>query len=144
MVRDAHGRGVAPAFMTRTWYFTGRFSLFCGTALRHNDTGLRPWHVFDTEVWSKVAHSLAGLVFMKEPPHVDPRAALAHAHGYPARFTVHLIPLASAPSVAAAAAMTNQSARGYVNAIAASTSATGFTGSDWRASHNNGRCTPVT
>jgi hypothetical protein len=138
------------AFMTRTWYFTGRFSLFYGTALRHNDTGLRPWHLFDAQVWSKVAHSLAGLVFMNEPPHADPRAAivvigvtigvlamwqtplarkvpagilivaigsvlsafLAHSHGYPGRFTVHLIPLASALSVVAAAAMTNQSARG--------------------------------
>ena len=153
------------AFMTRTWYFTGHFSLFYGTALRHNDTGLRPWHVFDTEVWSKVGHSLAGLIFMNEPPRPDPRslvlvagmivgllaalqfpiarripvslllvtmggvagAFLAHSHGYPGRFSVHLVPLASA-----------------LTAIAASTMTSGLTGSDWRVSHNNGKCTPVT
>jgi hypothetical protein len=153
------------AFMTRTWYFTGHFSLFYGTALRHNDTGLRPWSVFDADVWSKVGHSVAGLVFMNEPPRPDPRslvlvagtivavlallqfpmarripaalllvtmggvigAFLAHSHGYPGRFSVHLVPLASA-----------------LTAIAASTMTTGLTGNDWRASHNNGRCTPVT
>ena len=129
------------AFMTRTWYFTGVFSLFHGTSLRHNDTGLRPWHFLDGVVWSKVGHSLAGLMFMNEPPHADARslvvvagvlvgllatlqlsfsrsipaglllaaigsvvaAFLAHSHGYPGRFTVHLIPLASAITVIAAA-----------------------------------------
>jgi hypothetical protein len=153
------------AFMTRTWYFSGHFSLFYGTALRHNDTGLRPWHVFDSEVWSKVGHSLMGLVFMNEPPQPDARsfvmvagvviallaivqlpianripaglllvtiggalgAFLAHSHGYPGRFSVHLVPLASA-----------------LTAIAASMMTSGLTGSDWRVSHNNGRCTPVT
>ena len=132
------------AFMTRTWYFTGAFSLFHGTSLRHNDTGLRPWHFLDAAVWSKVGHSLAGLVFMNEPPHADVRALvvaagitvgllaalqiyfsrnipaglllvtagsaaaafLAHSHGYPGRFTVHLIPLASAITAIAAAAIT--------------------------------------
>ena len=148
------------AFMTRTWYFTGNFSLFYGTALRHNDTGLRPWHVFDAEVWSKVAHSLAGLIFMNEPPRPDPRslviiagtivgvvaalqfpiarripaalllvtmggvvgAFLAHSHGYPGRFSIHLVPLASA-----------------LTAIAASTMTSGLTGSDWRVSQSSGR-----
>ena len=138
------GFGIALlAFMTRTWYFTGAFSLFHGTSLRHNDTGLRPWHFLDTEVWSKVGHSLAGLVFMNEPPHPDPRslvvvagvmvgllaafqlsfsrsipaglllvaigsvvaAFLAHSHGYPGRFTVHLIPLASAMTAIAASTL---------------------------------------
>ena len=129
------------AFMARTWYFTGAFSLFYGTSLRHNDTGLRPWHVIDAEVWSKVGHSLAGLLFMNEPPHPDIRsivvvagvmvgvlaaaqvafakaipaglllvaigstvaAFLAHSHGYPGRFTVHVIPLAAAMTAIAAA-----------------------------------------
>ena len=121
-------------FMTRTWYYTGVFSLFYGTSLRHNDTGLRPWTLFDGEVWAKVWHSLAATVFMNEPPRPDPRAVvmivgalvaivaflfrpvgkrvpavvvlaamggtvgafLAHAHGYPGRFSIHLIPLACA------------------------------------------------
>jgi hypothetical protein len=131
------------AFMARTWYFTGAFSLLHGTSLRHNDTGLRPWHFLDAAVWSRVGHSLAGLVFMNEPPHVDPRslvvvagvmvgllaalqlsfsrtipaglllvasgsvvaAFLAHSHGYPGRFTVHLIPLASAITAIAASTL---------------------------------------
>jgi hypothetical protein len=153
------------AFMARTRYFTGVFSLFHGTALRHNDTGLRPWSVLDVEVWTKVGHSLAGFVFMNEPPRPDVRtlvvaagitvavlaalqfpvvrrvpaalvlvtlgsvagAFVAHSHGYPGRFTVHVVPFASA-----------------VIAIAASTITSGFTGSDWRVSHSKGTCTPVT
>jgi hypothetical protein len=129
------GFGIAVlAFMSRTYYFTGVFSLFHGTALRHNDTGLRPWTMLDGEVWSKVGHSLAGLVFMNEPPRPDVRsvivvagvliavlaalqlpiarrvpaalvlvtlggvlgACFAHSHGYPGRFSVHLVPFASA------------------------------------------------
>lgn len=152
-------------FMTRTWYFNGRFALFYGTALNKNDTGLRPWQLFDGEVWAKVAHSVSGLVFMNEPPQPDARslvvvagaviaalallqlpiarkipaglllvtiggvlaAFLAHSHAYPGRFSVHLVPLASA-----------------LTAIAASRMISGLTGSDWRVSHSNGRCTPVT
>lgn len=148
------------AFMARTQYFTGHFSLFYGTALSKNDTGLRPWTVFDAEVWSKVGHSLTGLLFMNEPPAPDVRSAvlvtgavvaimallpipmarripaalvfvtvtgaisawLVHSHAYPGRFTVHLIPFASA-----------------LTAIAASTMTSGFTGSDWRVSQSSGR-----
>ena len=61
-------------FMTRTWYYTGSFSMFYGTSLRHNDTGLRPWTLFDATVWSKVAHSLWAFVWMNEPPAPDARA----------------------------------------------------------------------
>ena len=136
------------AFMARTWYFTGLFSLLHGTSLRNNDTGLRPWHFIDATVWSKVAHSVAGLVFMNEPPHVDARslvivagvmvgliallqlplsrsipaglllvaigsviaAFLAHSHGYPGRFSVHLIPIAGALTAMAAARLRRTSA----------------------------------
>jgi hypothetical protein len=66
-------------FMTRTWYFTGAFSLFHGTSLRHNDTGLRPWTLFDPAVWAKVWHSLASLMWMNEPPRVDARAMVMAA-----------------------------------------------------------------
>jgi hypothetical protein len=121
-------------FMLRTWHYTGVFSLFYGTSLRHNDTGLRPWTLFDGVVWEKVGHSLATLVFMNEPPRPDPRAVVmiagvgvalaallqlpaarrvpaaivattagaclaaffAHAHGYPGRFSIHIVPFASA------------------------------------------------
>ncbi len=126
--------GALALFMTRTWHFTGDFSLFYGTSLRHNDTGLRPWTLFDGEVWSKVWHSLLAFAWMNEPPRADPRAVVmvagcligvaallqvpvarrlpaalvitaagsivgaffAHAHGYPGRFSIHAVPLASA------------------------------------------------
>lgn len=125
-------------FAMRTWYYTGVFSLFHGTSLKHNDTGLRPWTLLDAEVWSRIAHSLQATLFMNEPPRPDPRAVmvvagavvallalaqtrlarrvpvialvaavggtlgafLAHAHGYPGRFTIHLIPFACALTVA--------------------------------------------
>jgi len=128
-------------FAWRTWHYTGVFSLFHGTSLRHNDTGLRPWTLLDGEVWSKVGHSLASLVVMNEPPHFDPRAIVmiagaivlvaaiiqlpiartvpaavviiaagasvsalfAHAHGYPGRFSIHAVPLASALAFTVAA-----------------------------------------
>lgn len=121
-------------FMWRTWHYTGVFSLFHGTSLNVNDTGLRPWTLLDGEAWSKVGHSLATLILMNEPPRADPRALVmvggaliavaallqtpvarrvpaavvilaagasvsaffAHAHGYPGRFSIHLVPFASA------------------------------------------------
>ena len=127
-------------FMLRTWYFTGVFALFYGTSLRHNDTGLRPWTLFNGEVWAKVSHSLYSFVWMNEPAHPDPRAAImaagflvgvlallqvpvarrvpgalvlaaagatvgaffAHGHGYPGRFSIHAVPLASALAMTAA------------------------------------------
>jgi hypothetical protein len=141
------GAGVL-AFMARTWHYTGEFSLFLGTSLRHNDTGLRPWTLFDGEVWSKVGHSLAATVWMNEPPHPDPRALfvvlgtivalaallqlpvarwvpavalvafagaragafLAHAHGYPGRFSIHIVPFACALTMSAAAQLGKRAA----------------------------------
>lgn len=125
-------------FMLRTWYYTGAFSLFYGTSLRHNDTGLRPWTLFDGDAWTKVAHSLASFAWLNEPPRFDPRALVmiagvlvaiaallqvpvarrvpgslvlvaagaslgafvAHAHGYPGRFSIHAVPLAGALAIA--------------------------------------------
>jgi len=130
-------------FAWRTWYYTGVFSLFYGTSLKVNDTGLRPWTIFDSAVWGRISHSLQATVFMNEPPRPDPRAVfvaagsavalaslvwqrlasgvpaiaviaaaggtlgafLAHAHGYPGRFTIHLLPFASALAVTGVAAL---------------------------------------
>ena len=127
-------------FMTRTRYYTGDFSLFYGTSLRHNDTGLRPWTILDGAVWEKVWHSLLAFAWMNEPPRPDVRAIVmvagcliglaalfqvpiarrlpaalvltaagsvigaffAHAHGYPGRFSIHAVPLASAMTAIAA------------------------------------------
>ena len=66
-------------FMTRTWWYTGRFSALYGTSLKNNDIGLRIDTVAEPAVWQKIAHSLATLVFVNEPPHVDPRAAFVIA-----------------------------------------------------------------
>ena len=141
--------GVA-LFALRTWYYTGVFSLFFGTSLRHNDTGLRPWTLFDGEVWSRVGHSLWSLIWMNEPTHPDLRALVmatgaivaigaivqlpvarrvpaallivtvgatigsffAHGHPYPGRFSIHVIPLASALTAIAAAKTTMALSRG--------------------------------
>ena len=130
-------------FAWRTWYYTGVFSLFHGTSLKNNDTGLRPWTVLDGEVWSRIAHSLQATIFMNEPPRPDPRALfvvlgvlvaiaavlqvpiarrvpaiavitlagafvgafLAHAHGYPGRFTIHIVPLTAALAMTAVASV---------------------------------------
>jgi hypothetical protein len=72
------GAGVV-ALMTRTWWYTGQFSLFYGTSLNYNDTGLRSLHVLNPQVWSKVLHSLASFVFMNEPPRPDVRATFVIA-----------------------------------------------------------------
>lgn len=130
-------------FAWRTWHYTGVFSLFHGTSLKVNDTGLRPWTLFDGAVWGRIGHSLQATVFMNEPPRPDPRvifvagggavavlsliwhrlasrvpamaviaaaggtlgAFLAHAHGYPGRFTIHLLPFACALAMAGIAAL---------------------------------------
>lgn len=136
-------------FAWRTWYYTGVFSLFYGTSLKNNDTGLRPWTLFDGEVWARIAHSLQATVFMNEPPRPDPRALivvagvavaalamfwpragwrvpaialivaaggtlgafLAHAHGYPGRFTIHLLPFGAILTMTGAALLRQRGSR---------------------------------
>jgi hypothetical protein len=66
--------GVA-LFAARTWWYTGVFSLFYGTSLKNNDTGLRLTTLGAPTVWRSVAHSLSSLVWMNEPPRPDARAA---------------------------------------------------------------------
>jgi hypothetical protein len=61
------------AFAARTWWFTGVFSLFYGTSLKNNDTGLRVTTLGSVEVWRRVTHSLGALLWMNEPAHPDPR-----------------------------------------------------------------------
>jgi hypothetical protein len=67
------------AFMTRTWWYTGVFSLLYGTSLRNNDTGLRLTTLGSADVWHKVTHSLAALVWMNEPARFDPRGLIVVA-----------------------------------------------------------------
>lgn len=134
-------------FAARTWHYTGVFSLFYGTSLKNNDTGLRPWTLFDAPVWERIAHSLQATVFMNEPTRPDPRAMvmvagtivlllaiaqtrisgrvpaiaaiaaiggiagafIAHAHGYPGRFTIHLLPFAGTLAMTGSAALMGRS-----------------------------------
>lgn len=65
--------GVA-LFMVRTWWYTGVFSLFYGTSLKNNDTGLRLQTLASADVWTRITHSLATLVWVNEPPQPDVRA----------------------------------------------------------------------
>lgn len=62
-------------FAARTWWYTGVFSLFYGTALKNNDTGLRLTTLGTPAVWRTVSHSLSSLIWMNEPPRPDIRAA---------------------------------------------------------------------
>src|SRR5262249_47489153 len=66
-------------FATRTWWYTGVFSVLYGTSLKNNDTGLRLTTIATLAPWQKVAHSLSALVWMNEPPRPDVRAALVGA-----------------------------------------------------------------
>ena len=66
--------GVA-LFMLRTWWYTDVFSLFYGTSLKNNDTGLRLQTLASSDVWTRIAHSLASLIWVNEPPQPDIRAA---------------------------------------------------------------------
>lgn len=75
----AYGAMVAAGvglFMMRTWWYTGVFSLFYGTSLKNNDTGLRLQTLLSPEVWTRITHSLATLVWVNEPPQPDIRAAV--------------------------------------------------------------------
>ena len=66
-------------FAWRTWFYSGVFSLLYGTSLKNNDTGLRVSTVGSLIVWKRIAHSLSALVWMNEPPALDPRALLVVA-----------------------------------------------------------------
>jgi hypothetical protein len=130
-------------FATRTWWYTGVFSVLYGTSLKNNDTGLRLSTMMSMAPWRKVVHSLSALVWMNEPPRPDARALLvaggvlvavaalcqvprlrdvpasiviviagstlssffAHAHGYPGRMSIHLVPFAVSAAVIAATRM---------------------------------------
>ena len=66
-------------FAWRTWFYSGVFSLLYGTSLKNNDTGLRVSTVGSLIVWKRIAHSVSALVWMNEPPALDPRALLVVA-----------------------------------------------------------------
>ena len=66
-------------FATRTWWYTGVFSVLYGTSLKNNDTGLRLGTIASQEVWARISHSLRALVWMNEPPAAELRALIVAA-----------------------------------------------------------------
>jgi len=70
--------GVA-LFATRTWWYTGVFSVLYGTSLKNNDTGLRLGTIGSADVWARIGHSIRALVWMNEPPSPAPRGLLVVA-----------------------------------------------------------------
>ena len=123
------------------------------------DTGLRPWHVFDSVVWSKIGHSLTGLVFMNEPPRLDPRAIIVVTGAVVAIAALLQLPIArripaalllvTVGCVLGAFLAHSHGYRGRftvhivplaaaLTAIAANAMTSGFTGNDWRVSQSSG------
>jgi len=112
---------------TRTWYYGGRFSVFQGTSLALNFTGFEPGKTIHSVFTSLIANEsfdvrglpiLVGVAVALLAVLQVPRfsallvgaaltclsgvagAFIAHAHGYPGRFSVHLLPFASAMTAA--------------------------------------------
>jgi hypothetical protein len=110
----------------RTAYFTGRFSIFQGTSLTLNYLGLDPAKIahsvlataignesFDVRGLPILAGVVAALLAVLQVPGFSTLplapavvclagmagAFIAHAHGYPGRFSVHLLPIATALTV---------------------------------------------
>ena len=69
------------AFAARTWYYTGRFSLFAGTSLGFNAIGLGTtldsW--WSADAWRRAIASLMMLVTVQDPPRFDIRSVLVVA-----------------------------------------------------------------
>jgi hypothetical protein len=107
----------------RTWYYGGRFSVFQGSSLAINYTGFEPAKVLHSLMATMIANEafdprglpiLAGVVAallailqvalfdrLSLAPSLLCLAGLAgafiaHAHGYPGRFSVHMLPASTA------------------------------------------------
>jgi len=63
-------------FAAHTWWYAGHFSVVYGTSFGPQQTGLRPATLASGEVWRRIAEAFAAQLSMREPPAVDPRAAL--------------------------------------------------------------------
>lgn len=61
---------------TRTWWYTGHFSVIYGSSFAVQQTGLWPTTIASPAVWSNVVESFAGTLSMREPPALDPRTAI--------------------------------------------------------------------
>ena len=66
------------AFSARTWYYTGRFSLFGGTQLGHLRvaSGAGPSSLLSAAAWRQAAASVLMIVTVQDPPRFDWRSFL--------------------------------------------------------------------
>jgi hypothetical protein len=67
------------AIATRTWYYTGHFSLFLGTQRDLVSTGLGVSTMFSATAWSRALESVAMIVTVQDPPRFDPRVIVVTA-----------------------------------------------------------------
>ena len=63
-------------FAAHTWWYAGHFSVIYGTSFGPQQTGLRLTTIASPAVWRRIGEALAAQLSMREPPAVDPRAAL--------------------------------------------------------------------
>jgi hypothetical protein len=63
-------------YSTRTWWYSGHFSVTYGTSFGVQQTGLRPSTIMSPTVWTRVGEAFAAQLSMHEPPAFDPRAVL--------------------------------------------------------------------
>jgi len=63
-------------FAAHTWWYAGHFSVTYGTSFGPQQTGLRPATIASPAVWARIGEALAAQLSMREPPALDPRAAL--------------------------------------------------------------------
>jgi hypothetical protein len=68
-------------FATRTWYYTGVWSLFAGTTRDHNGTGLSlTWaSLTSPAAWRGAFESVMMIITVQDPPRFDIRAILVIA-----------------------------------------------------------------
>jgi hypothetical protein len=66
-------------YCTRTWWYSGHFSVSYGTSYAIQRTGLSPLTIASPAAWSNVGEALAGQLTMNEPPAPDARALLVVA-----------------------------------------------------------------
>jgi hypothetical protein len=66
-------------FALHTWWYAGRFSLLYGTSFAVQQTGLRLSTIGSPAVWAAIAEAVGAQLWIREPPAIDPRAALVVA-----------------------------------------------------------------
>jgi len=66
------------AFMARTWYYTGEFSLFAGTTRAYNGTGLSlsSTSLLSPTTWRIALGSVLMIATVQDPPRFDARSLL--------------------------------------------------------------------